>query len=188
MIVRPLHRTQLLIDVKLLPRLEHQHAQAVGGQDVGGHAAGRSGAHDHCVVRLRQVDVLLERRANLEQCHCGARQQCPPPAGASRVRPQRLTRRNTPYTGTPRSSSPVPIRALRGLASTALAPTSAATRKTGGGAPGGAGARTGGRAVSTLPPPPPTGGGGGGGGSPRRRYTNSPATVNPKKIQSPNAT
>src|SRR5881396_2938871 len=123
MIVRPLHRAQLLLDGKLLPRLEHEHAEALGGQDVGGHTAGRSGAHDHCVVRLRQVDVLLERRANLEQCHCGARQQCPPPAGASRVRPQRLTRRNTPYTGTPRSSSPVPIRALRGLASTALATT-----------------------------------------------------------------
>src|SRR5438034_7409620 len=42
-------------DGKLLPRLEHEHAEALGGQDVGGHAAGRSGAHDHRVVRLRQV-------------------------------------------------------------------------------------------------------------------------------------
>src|SRR5881409_3328570 len=178
MIVRPLHRAQLLLDGKLLPRLEHEHAEALGGQDVGGHAAGRSGAHDHRVVRLRQVDVLLERRANLEQCHCGARQQCPPPAGASRVRPQRLTRRNTPYTGTPRSSSPVPIRALRGLASTALATTYSAASTNSAGATGGGAGKTRGRAVVSRPSPPPTWGRGGGGGRSRRRYTNSPATVN----------
>src|SRR2546426_4443240 len=38
----------------LFPYTTLFRSQAAGGQDVGGHAASRSGAHDHRVVRLRQ--------------------------------------------------------------------------------------------------------------------------------------
>src|SRR6059036_2295173 len=81
-IVRPLHRAQLLLDGQLLPGLEHEHLQAVGGEHVRGHPTRRAGAHDHRIVCLREVDVLLDRRGDLDERH----RYTPPYFGCCTVR------------------------------------------------------------------------------------------------------
>ena len=55
MVVRPLHRAQLLLDGQLLPCLEQEHFHALRRQHVRRHAAGRAGADDDGVVRRGEV-------------------------------------------------------------------------------------------------------------------------------------
>ena len=71
-IVGPLHRAQLLLDGELLAGLEHEDTQPGSRENVGGHAAGGTGAHDHRVVGLGQVDILLEGWGNSHQGHRGS--------------------------------------------------------------------------------------------------------------------
>ena len=58
-VVGPLHRFQLALDVELLARLQQQHLEAARGEGVGGHAPGGPRAHDHRVVDPREIDFGL---------------------------------------------------------------------------------------------------------------------------------
>ena len=50
MVEWPLHRLELLVDVELLPRFEHQHFHAVRGEHMRGHPAGSARADDDRIV------------------------------------------------------------------------------------------------------------------------------------------
>ena len=66
-VVGPLHRLQLRLDVELLPRLEHQHLEALLGEDVSGHASRGPRAHHDGVVGAGQVDFFREWRGYAQQ-------------------------------------------------------------------------------------------------------------------------
>ena len=56
MVIGPLHRADLFLEVDLLAGLQHQHVEAVGGEHVRRHAAGRARADDQHVVELGEID------------------------------------------------------------------------------------------------------------------------------------
>ncbi len=56
-VVRPLHRLELGVDVELPPGLEQQHLQPLLGQHERGHPTGGTGPDDDGVVGLRQVGL-----------------------------------------------------------------------------------------------------------------------------------
>jgi len=58
-LVGPLHRSQLGIDVDLLACFEQQHLHPLRSEDVGGHPARGARAHDDRVVGLGEIDLLL---------------------------------------------------------------------------------------------------------------------------------
>ena len=60
-LVRPFHRLELLVDVELAARFEHQHLHPLRGEDVRGHAAGGARANDDGVVDAGQVGLGLWR-------------------------------------------------------------------------------------------------------------------------------
>ena len=68
-LVRPLHRAQLLLDRDLLPCFEQQYLHPLRRQDVRGHAARRAGADDYGVVGAGEVDFLLRRRLDSQKGH-----------------------------------------------------------------------------------------------------------------------
>ena len=72
MVVRPLHRPQLRVDLgegELLPRLEQQHLETQLGEHVCRHAARGSRTDDDGIVRLGQVDFLIKWWCDLDQGH-----------------------------------------------------------------------------------------------------------------------
>ena len=61
MLVRPLHRFQLSVDVEFLAGFEHQHFHALRGEHVRGHAARGARSDDDGVVGRLQVDFGCRR-------------------------------------------------------------------------------------------------------------------------------
>ena len=68
-IVRPLHRAQLLLDGNFLPRFEQQDLHPLRRQHMGRHAARRSRTHHHGVVGAGQIDVLFLRCLESNESH-----------------------------------------------------------------------------------------------------------------------
>ena len=61
-VVRPLHRAQFLFDGQLFPGLQQQHLQAVRGEDVCGHAAGRARADNYRIVSFAEIRLWFRHR------------------------------------------------------------------------------------------------------------------------------
>jgi hypothetical protein len=68
-VVWPLHRLQLALDVELLARFEQEDVQPMGSEDVGGHTTGGARADDDGIVGALEVDVLRRLRRRSEEGH-----------------------------------------------------------------------------------------------------------------------